>query len=102
MVNTQLTAKVAFRGKTWDWGNVITQKVGELADYMQCKSKVLDLGTPVPMLVRDDSAELREKVLEIGYAEWRAMGFSKGTLHHLNERASNGGGFPVPFFYGPF
>ena len=101
-VNAQLTTKELFRNKSWEWGNVFTQKAGELADYLQGKSISLDLGTPTPLLVRDDFAELRKKVLDISYAEWQAMGFSKGTLHHLNGRASNGGGFPLPFFYGPF
>lgn len=87
-VNAQLTAKVPFRNKHWEWGYVITQKAGELADYLQGKSKVLDLRTPTPLLVRDDSAELRGKVLTITYAEWQALGYSKGTLHHLKKSAA--------------
>jgi CRISPR-associated protein Cas1 len=86
-VNAQLTAKVPFRGKSWGWGNVITQKAGELADYLQGKIKLLDLGVPSPVLARDDSAAFRRKVLDITYAEWQAVGYSKGTLHQLKKKA---------------
>jgi CRISPR-associated protein Cas1 len=86
-VNAQLTSKVPFRGKSWEWGNVITQKAGELVDYVQGKSRSLDLGAPAPVQAREDSAALRRKVLDITYAEWQAMGYSKGTLHQLKEKA---------------
>lgn len=85
--NAQLTSKVQFKEKSWEWGYVIGQKTGELADYIACKRKTLDLAMPLPTFARDDSAELRQKILDMTYSDWKSMGFSKGTLHHLKKKA---------------
>ena len=47
-MNAQFTSKVEFRGKSWEWGFVIGQKAGELADYMAGKRKTLIFASPVP------------------------------------------------------
>ena len=54
---------------------------------MQGTKEDLDFANPVPALVRDDSAELRQKILSMPYADWKAIGFSKGTLHYLKANA---------------
>jgi CRISPR-associated protein Cas1 len=30
---------------------------------------------------------MRQKILSISYADWKKMGFSKGTLHYLKKNA---------------
>lgn len=30
---------------------------------------------------RQDSEDIRQKILSVSYTEWESMGFSKGTLH---------------------
>ena len=41
------------------------------------------------MLDRIDNKELRDKILSITYSEWKKLGFSKGTLHQLKEKAKS-------------
>lgn len=86
-VNAQLTSKVEFKGKSWEWGYVIPQKAGELADFLLGKRKTLDFSDPIPNPERVDSAALREKILGMSYAEWQKLGHSKGTLHYLKKGA---------------
>ena len=86
-INSQFTSKASIRGKMWEWGYIISHKAGELADYLNGKRTTLGLESPTPHLARLDSAEAREKILTTSYAEWKKMGFSKGTLHYLKKNA---------------
>ena len=45
--------------------------------------------TPSYKLDRIDNKELRDKILSISYTEWKKLGFSKGTLHQLKEKAKS-------------
>jgi len=47
----------------------------------------LDLASPSWVIDRQDSDEMRQKILAIPYAEWKKMGFSKGTLYYLKKNA---------------
>lgn len=42
-----------------------------------------------------DSDEMRRKILAILYAEWKKMGFSKGTLFYLKKNARDGKPFTM-------
>ncbi|MCX6651190.1 MAG: hypothetical protein NT131_06005 [Methanomassiliicoccales archaeon] len=84
-----------FKKKSWEWGYIIPQKTGELADYILGKRKTLDLSDPTPHLDRNDSALLREKILTASYYEWKKMGFSKGSLFYLKQNANKDEPFQV-------
>lgn len=86
-VHAQFTNRVEFRGKSWEWGHVLTQKTAEFTDYLLGSKKSFDFASPLPSLERDDSAKLREKILSMSYSEWKKIGFSKGTLHYLKNNA---------------
>ncbi|MDW7732573.1 MAG: hypothetical protein SCH66_09130 [Methanolobus sp.] len=36
---------------------------------------------------RQDSEEIRQRMLNISYSEWEKMGFSKDTLHYMKKNA---------------
>lgn len=61
-VHAQFTSRVEFRGKSWEWGNVLTQKTGEFVDYLHGDRKTFDFTSPMPALARQDSAEM-ERIL---------------------------------------
>jgi len=44
---------------------------------------------------RQDSDEMRRKILSILYAEWKKMGFSKETLFYLKKNARDGKPFTM-------
>jgi CRISPR-associated protein Cas1 len=47
----------------------------------------LDFTTPIYKLDRIDNKELRDNILYISYSDWKKLGFSKGTLHQLKQKA---------------
>lgn len=87
LVNDQLSTRVSHKNKSWEWRSVIQQKAGELVECLDGKRKSVDFSAPYPIIIRDDTEELRKKVLDIGYSEWNRMGYSKGTLHDLKAKA---------------
>jgi CRISP-associated protein Cas1 len=38
---------------------------------------------------RIDSHEIRQKILNISYVDWKKLGFSKGTLHYMKQNAQS-------------
>jgi CRISP-associated protein Cas1 len=62
-------------------------KAWELAHYLVGKEKMPDFVAPAYTVERRDSDEIRQKILDMPYAEWKKMGFSKGTLHYMKKNA---------------
>ena len=48
----------------------------------------MEFVNPVYKVERDDSEELRQKIIDMSYSEWKKMGFSKGTLHYMKQNAN--------------
>ncbi|MCK5346210.1 MAG: CRISPR-associated endonuclease Cas1, partial [Candidatus Heimdallarchaeota archaeon] len=36
---------------------------------------------------RQDSEDVRQKILSISYTDWKKRGFSKGTLYYMKQNA---------------
>ena len=36
-----------------------------------------------------DSYDIRQKILNISYFDWKKLGFSKGTLHYMKQNAKS-------------
>ena len=85
--NKQMNKMVTYYNKQCSWSYVILLKVRELAAYVNGKSRDLDFLTPDVTLNRVDSEELRQKIISITYAQWKKLGFSKGTLHYMKKNA---------------
>jgi len=51
--------------------------------------------SPAYAVERQDSDEIRQKILDMPYAEWEKMGFSKGTLHYMKKNAESGKPFTM-------
>ncbi|WP_235856330.1 CRISPR-associated protein Cas1 [Methanolobus halotolerans] len=62
-------------------------KTRELAQYLVEKRKTLDFSKPSYFVERQDSEEIRQRILSISYSDWKKMGFSKGTLHYMKKNA---------------
>jgi CRISPR-associated protein Cas1 len=94
LLNTQFAKTVKYKGKNWQWSSIIDLKAQELANYLLGKRKDIDFTTPSFKLDRIDNKELRDKILAISYTEWKELGYSKGSLHQLKEKAKS----PKPFY----
>lgn len=75
------------------WDTVIEQKTAELARFLTGKSLSLDFMQPAPRLERQDSRELRAKILETTSVEAKRLGIGKSTFHYLRKAVEN----PRPF-----
>ena len=69
------------------WSYALLLKTRELAQYLVEKRKTLDFSNPVYSVERQDSDDIRQKILSISYSDWKKMGFSKGTLHYMKKNA---------------
>ncbi len=86
-INDQLNNKVRYNGKECSWTYVMLLKTRELAHFLVGKKKKLDLIEPLPKLHRQDTEEMRKKILAFSYTDWENMGFSRGTLFYLKKNA---------------
>ena len=69
------------------WSYALLLKTRELAQYLVEKKKTVDFCKPESTIERQDSENIRQKILSISYTDWENMGFSKGTLHYMKKNA---------------
>ncbi len=62
-------------------------KARKLAHNLTGRSNSLDFVSPEFGVHRVDSQEIRHKILNISYSDWKKLGFSKGTLHYMKQNA---------------
>jgi CRISP-associated protein Cas1 len=86
-LNSWLNKAVTYQEKEISWNYVIFLKTRELAHYLIGKKKSLDLTSPHYQIERQDSEDVRNKILSIPYAQWKKRGFSKGTLNYMKKNA---------------
>ncbi|ABE53041.1 hypothetical protein [Methanococcoides burtonii] len=64
-------------------------KAWELSHQLAGKRKTIEFSKPVYVDERDDTDLLRKMIIDIPYAKWKKMGFSKGTLHYMKQKAKS-------------
>lgn len=73
-----LNKKISYQGKesTWGyaWGYVIFLKVRELAHFLTNRKEKLNFVKPEYEIERIDSYEIRQKILNISYVDWKKLG----------------------------
>ena len=84
-----LNKKVSYQGKENTWSYIIFQKVRELAHYLTRKKEKLDFVKPEYEIERIDPYDIRQKILNISYADWKKLGFSKRALHYMKQNAKS-------------
>jgi CRISPR-associated protein Cas1 len=87
--SNMLNNKVIYQGKESTWSYVIFLKVRELAHYLTNKNERLDFVKPEYELERIDSYDIRQRILNISYVDWKKLGFSKGALHYMKKNAKS-------------
>jgi CRISPR-associated protein Cas1 len=84
---TWMNKKVTYQDKAMMWNYVLLLKTRELAQFLNGKKRIIDFTTPSYVIERQDTDEIRKKIIAISYTEWKKMGFSKGTLHYMKKNA---------------
>jgi len=88
-LEAQFSRQVRYRGKNEQWNRIMILKARELAGYLRGTRKGVDFGHPIAVIERQDDWEIRKKILSMSYSDWKALGFSKGTLYYLKRNASD-------------
>jgi len=83
----KLNSNIPYRGKYYGWSTVVRLKCQELAGYILARRSELDFNNPRPVLPRDDSEAVRNRILSMSVAEARQLGIRKNTLWYLQQRA---------------
>lgn len=76
---------VKYNGKFYKWDSVIDLQIREFANYLVGKAKMPDFAKPEIQLKRTDNQQIRGKIKNMSYAEWKKRGYSKGSLHYLKH-----------------
>jgi len=92
-INTWINKKADYGGKQCTWSYILLSKTRELVHYLVGKKKIINFSTPEYSINRQDSEDVRKKILSIKYTDWKKLGYSKGTLHYMKENARS----PEPF-----
>jgi CRISPR-associated protein Cas1 len=85
--NKWMNKKTPYQKQSVMWSYALLLKTRELAQYLVEKRKSIDFSKPAYSIERQDSEEIRQKILSISYTQWENMGFSKGTLHYMKQNA---------------
>lgn len=86
-INLWFNKRVKYQGKMSMWSYVIFLKSRELSQYLVGKRQEIDFVNPQYATKRQDTSDIRKKILSISYSDWKKLGFSKGTLHYMKENA---------------
>ncbi|WP_407355417.1 CRISPR-associated endonuclease Cas1 [Methanolobus sp. WCC5] len=84
---TWMNKRTTYQDKSMMWSYVLLLKTRELAQFLNGKKRKIDFVNPCYTIERQDTDEIRKKILNISYSEWKDMGFSKGTLHYMKKNA---------------
>lgn len=94
-MNRWFNKEVPYQGKKYPLHYVMLLKARELAHYLIGKKTMPDFATPVYAVERQNSDEIRQKILNMSYSGWRMTGFSKRTLYYMKENTKSGKPFTL-------
>ncbi|WP_321418386.1 CRISPR-associated protein Cas1 [uncultured Methanomethylovorans sp.] len=82
-----MNKKLPYQKNSVVWNYALLLKTRELVQYLVEKRQVIDFNRPEFTIDKQDSDDIRQKILSISYTDWKTMGFSKGTLHYMKQNA---------------
>lgn len=94
-VERQFNKKTSYLGMEYSWHYIILLKARELGQYLMEKRKTLKFSEPNVRLNRNDSHELREKIIDLSYSEGKKIGIGKGSLWYMKRNAMSDKPFKV-------
>jgi hypothetical protein len=89
LLRERFNSGVKYKGRALKWDTVIEQKTAELGSFLVSRVRKLDFSEPSPGLIKDDSRELRRRILSLSQPEAHKLGIGKSTFHYLRARAGS-------------
>jgi len=94
-IELQFNSTVDYKGKQPTWRYTLLEKTRELTNYLNKTSKDIDFCSPKLEISHEDTEHIRNKIRSITYSEWKAKGYSKGTLHYLKANTKTSKNFKI-------
>ena len=95
LLRERFNSAVRYKGRAFKWDTVIEEKTNELGRFLTGRHLTLDFMEPAPKLERQDSRELRAKILALTTLQAEQLGIGRSTLHYLRKRARSAKQFSV-------
>lgn len=76
-----------YKGLNLKWDTVIERKASGLGRILTGKSPTVDFMEAAPKLERQDTRELRNKILALTASKAKRRGIGKNTLHYLRKKS---------------
>ena len=89
-IRLNFNSKALYEGKYHSYQNILLENVRILADYISGKSKALKFDIPNLELIREDSTELRDKILAMTPEERRRLNLRRNTLWYMKKHIKEG------------
>lgn len=89
-IRLNFNAKALYEDKHHSYQNILLENVRILADYISGKSKTLEFDIPNLELIREDSTELRDKILIMTPEERKRLNLRRNTLWYMKKHIKEG------------
>ncbi len=82
--------KVAYRRKNYSYETILLDNVQELANFILDKRKELNFRIPEIKIERDDSIQMKRKIISMSAQERKRFGINKSTLWYQKKKLIEG------------
>lgn len=80
----------AYKGKNYSYQNILFDAVQRLANFILDRNPHLNFEIPSVKITRNDTIELKEKIMNMTSTERKARGINKSTLWYQKRRLAEG------------
>ena len=89
-IKQNFNARVLYNGKYYSYQNILYENVRLLANYIMSKSGKLQFNVPKFKIKREDSTDVRSKVLSLTPDDRKRLGINKSTLWYMQKHIKEG------------
>jgi len=82
--------KVPYKNKNYSYQTILNDAVQQLTNFVYGKKKEFEFEVPVIQIQREDSLDIREKILKMTPDQRRKFGINKSTLWYMKKNLKSG------------
>jgi len=89
-IQLNFNSRVFYKGKYYSYQNVLYENVRILANYIMGKSSKLQFNIPEFEIKREDTLEIRNKILSLTPEDCKRLNINKSTLWYIQKHIKEG------------
>ena len=89
-IQLNFNSRVFYKGKYYSYQNVLYENVRMLANYIMGKSSKLQFNIPEFEIKREDTLEIRNKILSLTPEDRKRLNINKSTLWYIQKHVREG------------